>query len=207
MMAPGFFITGTDTGVGKTWFSSRVLESVAQSGRSFIGLKPVECGGQDDAKALQKACGEKAAKLEEINHLHFPEPLSPAAVADRTIDLDALVRHVQSLALRYDCTIVEGAGGWLMPLDARRTMADLAVAIGYPVIVVAANRLGVLNHVLLTVAAIQSSGCRCAGIYLNDLEGADPQDLSRISNLETLRRICPDLVIGQGDPGEFLEAL
>lgn len=207
MMAAEFFITGTDTGVGKTWFTSRVLEGIARSGRSVIGLKPLECGGQDDAMALQKACGEKAAGLEDINCLHYPEPLSPAAVADRTIDLDALVRHVQSVALRYDCTIVEGAGGWFMPLDAHRTMADLAAAIGYPVVIVAANRLGVLNHVLLTVAAIRASGCRCAGIYLNDLEGADPQDLSRISNLETLRRICPDLVIGRGDPGDFLEAL
>jgi len=207
MMGNGFFITGTDTGVGKTWFTSRVLQGIAGTGCSVIGLKPLECGGQDDAKALQKACGSQAAKLEDINHLHFPEPLSPAAVADRTIDLDALVGHVQSIAASYDITLVEGAGGWLMPLDTHRTMADLAAAIGYPVVIVAANRLGVLNHVLLTVAAIRASGCRCAGIYLNDLEVADPQDLSRASNLETLRRICPGLVIGQGDPADFLKAL
>lgn len=206
-MGSGFFITGTDTGVGKTWFTSRVLQGIAGTGRSVIGLKPLECGGQDDAMALQKACGEKAAELEDINCLHYPEALSPAAVADRTIDLEALVRQVQDVAARYDLTLVEGAGGWLMPLDAHRTMADLAARIAYPVVIVAANRLGVLNHVLLTVAAIQAGGCRCAGIYLNDLEEADPSDLSRASNLETLRRLCPDLVIGQGDPAVFVEQL
>jgi len=206
-MGAGFFITGTDTGVGKTWFTSRVLESVSRTDRSVIGLKPIECGGRDDGRALQAACGINAADLDAINPLHFPEPISPAAVANRTIDLDALVRHVQTVSASYDLTLVEGAGGWLMPLDAHRTMGDLAAQIGYPVILVAANRLGVLNHVLLTLAAIRASECRCAGVFLNESAAPDPTDLSRTSNGETLRKICPELMIGQGDPGRFLEEL
>ncbi len=200
MKLTGVFIAGTDTGVGKTWVTTRLIEGLRSKGIRAVGMKPVECGGREDSTAILTASGglESGLSLDEVNPITFPEPLAPAAAIPRVcLDLDAIRSSVEMLATRCDLVIVEGAGGWFVPLDHERTMADLATMLGLPVLVVAANRLGVLNHTLLTVRAIQAQGLECCGIFLNDLS-ADP-DLSCQSNARVLREILPGLEIFEND--------
>jgi dethiobiotin synthetase len=201
MNAKGFFIAGTDTGVGKTWVTTRWLRSLRESGIDAVGMKPVECGGRDDAIAIQEA-GDGVATLDEINPVSLPEPLAPAAIdgAPR-IDFDEILASFDRLSTLYAPVLVEGAGGWLVPLDRERTMADLVAALGLPVVVVAANRLGVLNHTLLTVRAIVAAGLECRAVFLNDLdEAARPGDLSRESNARVLRDLLPGIPVIECDP-------
>jgi dethiobiotin synthetase len=208
MKAKGFFIAGTDTGVGKTWVTTRWLRSLRESGIDAVGMKPVECGGRDDAIAIREA-GDGIATLDEINPLPLPEPLAPAAIdgAPR-IDFDKILANFDLLSRLHPPVLVEGAGGWLVPLDRERTMADLAVALGLPVVVVAANRLGVLNHTLLTVRAIVSSGLECRAVFLNDLDEAlRPDDLSRESNARVLRDLLPGVSVIERDPGLLMKLI
>jgi dethiobiotin synthetase len=200
MKLKGVFIAGTDTGVGKTWVTTRLIEGLRSRGIRAVGMKPVECGGRDDSTAIMMASGgrESGLTLDEVNPVTFPEPLAPAAANPPIrLDFDRIRSSFETLANRYDCVIVEGAGGWYVPLDHERTMADLAAMPGLPVLVVAANRLGVLNHTLLTVRAIQAQGLECCGIFLNDL--AADSDLSCQSNARVLREILPGLEVFDND--------
>jgi dethiobiotin synthetase len=203
MSAPGLFIAGTDTGVGKTWFTTRLLVHLRGLGRDAVGMKPVECGGRDDALAIRLASGgETAPPLDEINPYPLADPLAPAAMSPPPpLDFGRILACHARLAAEREIVLVEGAGGWLVPLDRRRTMADLALALGLPVLVVAANRLGTLSHTLLTVRTILASGLECRGVILNDLPGGEP-DLSRASNARVLREQLPDLAVLEGDPGQ-----
>lgn len=208
MNAEGFFITGTDTGVGKTWVTTHWLRLLRGQGIDAVGMKPVECGGREDATAICEAA-ERVATLDEINPVSLPEPLAPAAisVAPR-IDFDEILANYHLLSLLHFPVLVEGAGGWLVPVDRDRTMADLAVALGLPVIVVAANRLGVLNHTLLTVRAIEASGLVCRAVFLNDLdEASEPRDLSRESNARVLRDHLPGITVIERDPAALLDLI
>lgn len=200
MKPKGVFIAGTDTGVGKTWVTARLIEGLRSKGIRAVGMKPVECGGRDDSTAILTASGglESGLSLDEVNPFTFPEPLAPAAASPPIrLDLDAIRSSFETLANRYERVIVEGAGGWLVPLDPERTMADLATILDLPVLVVAANRLGVLNHTLLTVRAIQEQGLECCGIFLND--PAANSDLSCQSNARVLREILPGLEVFEND--------
>lgn len=164
-------------------------------------MKPVECGGRDDSMALLTASGgyQSGLTLDEVNPVTFPEPLAPAAAAlPIRLDLGQIRAAFETLSGRYDRLIVEGAGGWCVPIDRDRTMADLAAKLGLPVLVVAANRLGVLNHTILTVRAIQEQGLECRGIYLNDLGAVS--DLSCQSNARVLREMLPGLEVFENDP-------
>jgi dethiobiotin synthetase len=201
MNAKGFFIAGTDTGVGKTWVSTHWLRSLRESGMDAVGMKPVECGGRDDAIAIREAC-DGVATLDEINPVSMPQPLAPAAIIGAPrIDFYGILANFDRLSMRHSPVLVEGAGGWLVPLDRERTMADLALALGLPVVVVAANRLGVLNHTLLTVRAIIASGLECRAVFLNDLDEAlRPGDLSRESNARVLRDLLPGIPVIERDP-------
>jgi dethiobiotin synthetase len=208
MKAKGFFIAGTDTGVGKTWVTTRWLRSLRESGIDAVGMKPVECGGRDDAIAIWEA-GNGIATLDEINPVPLSEPLAPAAIdAAPRIDFDKILANFDLLSRLHPPVLVEGAGGWLVPLDRERTMADLAVALGLPVVVVAANRLGVLNHTLLTVRAIVSSGLECRAVFLNDLDEAlRPDDLSRESNARVLRDLLPGVSVVERDPALLMKLI
>lgn len=208
MNARGFFITGTDTGVGKTWVTTHWLRLLRQVGIDAVGMKPVECGGREDATAIYEAA-ERVATLDEINPVSLSEPLAPAAIGGAPrIDFDEILANYHLLSLLYFPVLVEGAGGWLVPIDRERTMADLAVALGLPVIVVAANRLGVLNHTLLTVRAIEASGLVCRAVFLNDLdEASKPGDLSRESNARVLRDHLPGIPVIERDPAALLDLI
>lgn len=200
MRGKGFFITGTDTGVGKTWVTTRLLEKLRAAGVDAVGMKPVECGGREDSLAIFEASGGAAAglTLDRVNPIFLPEPLAPAAATTPPeIDFAEIRAACDHLLSRHDLVLVEGAGGWLVPLDHERTMADLARTLDLPVLLVAANRLGVLNHTLLTVAAIRESGLACPGIYLNAPDAAP--DSSTATNRGVLRKCLPDIAVHQDD--------
>lgn len=175
------FITGTDTGVGKTRVARLILESLRAEGIDAVGYKPVASGPREDAAILAGASG--GLPIDEVNPVHFKNPLAPAVAAmleNRTPDPAAMLAGYQSLRARHEIVVVEGAGGWEVPIAHGYRISDLAADLGLPVVVVAANRLGALNHIILTVAAIRARGLECAGLYLNQLE--DEMDTAMITN-------------------------
>jgi len=179
----GCFVTGTDTNVGKTLVAAGLLHALARSGhRRVVGMKPVAAGvvpwGEDwaceDAIALRAA--STLAVLPELdNPVLLPEPLSPHIAAARAgvqIDIDAIVRSYRALASQADAVVVEGAGGFLVPLTGTHTGADLAQALALPVVLVVGLRLGCLNHALLTAEAIRARGLTLAGWVANRVDPA-----------------------------------
>ena len=193
------FVTGTDTGVGKTYVTARLIRENRAQGLDTVGFKPICCGSRDDAEILRDAA-DGALAINEVNPVWLRTPAAPyvaSLIENRLIDL-ALVRETfSSLRARHESVIVEGAGGWLVPIADGYTFADLAKELGLPVIVVVKNRLGALNHTALTVHHIRACGLECAGLILNhgpassDLE-SDPQQIAQATNrsiLEELLRV------------------
>lgn len=179
-MTPGWFITGTDTGVGKTLVSVALLRSLAPQYGTVVGMKPVAAGTEmvagvmanDDVLAL-RAASTVAVSPQLDNPVLLPDPLSPHIAAHRagvTIDIDHIVACYRELASVADAIVVEGAGGFHVPLSDDLTGADLAVALGLPVVLVVGLRLGCLNHALLTAEAIQARGLRLVGWVANRLD-------------------------------------
>ena len=183
------FITGTDTDVGKTYVTRLILESLRQSGIDAVGYKPVACGNRADATLLAAASGNLSR--DEVNPVFLKPALAPLVAGileNRSITLSELVKGYDHLAARHASVFVEGVGGWEVPLAPGLRVADLAAALALPIIVVAANRLGCLNHVLLTVNAIRARGLTCAGIILNQLE--DEMDTAMITNKGVLESLA-----------------
>ena len=171
----GLFITGTDTGVGKTVVACALLRNWAAQGRRAVGMKPVAAGiaagatCNDDVTALATA-GNVEAALSLRNPFAFAPAIAPhlaAAEAGVPIDLARIRTAYEALAARADRIAVEGAGGVFVPLDARRDMLDIAVALSLPVVLVVALRLGCLNHALLSAHAIRCRGVAFAGWVAN----------------------------------------
>jgi dethiobiotin synthetase len=176
-----FFITGTDTGVGKTYVTRLILQSLREEGIDAVGYKPVSCGDRDDAVQLAEASG--GLPIDEINPVHLRSALAPyvaSMLENQPVNPAELAAGYHQLANRHAKVIVEGAGGWEVPIAPGYRVSDLAADLGLPVIVVAANRLGALNHIILTVGAIKARGLTCAGIVLNQLE--DEMDTAMITN-------------------------
>jgi dethiobiotin synthetase len=173
-----FFITGTDTGVGKTWFTCRLVRHWRARGHDAVGLKPISAGGLEDAELLRAAAADALA-LDAVNPVQLREPAAPLIAAraeQRVLDFDALNRSVLATASRHSHVAVEGVGGWRVPLAPRYEVRDWARDLGLPVVVVARAGLGTLNHTLLTVDSIRAAGLTCVGIVLNP--GANPDSLS-----------------------------
>ncbi|MGJ8642474.1 MAG: dethiobiotin synthase [Luteolibacter sp.] len=176
-----FFITGTDTGVGKTYVTKLIIETLRAEGKYAVGFKPISCGDREDAHILAAASG--GLDVDEINPLHFGSSLAPhvaALLENKSIDTADLVSSYQQIAEKYSPVLVEGAGGWEVPITEKYFISDLAKDLDLPVILVAGNRLGALNHILLSLAAIKAKGLTCAGIVLNQLE--DEMDTPMITN-------------------------
>jgi dethiobiotin synthetase len=176
-----FFITGTDTGVGKTYVTKLLVESLRAEGKFAVGFKPISCGDREDATILAAASGN--LPLDEVNPLHFSSGVAPhvaALLENKTINPAEIIASYQAISEKYDPVIVEGAGGWEVPITENYFVSDLAKDLNLPVILVAANRLGAINHILLTLAAIEAKGLKCAGIILNQLE--DEMDTPMITN-------------------------
>jgi dethiobiotin synthetase len=193
-----FFVVGTDTGVGKTLVAAGLLHALARKHARVVGMKPVAAGAVrvDGAWASEDALALRAASTLAVppgldNPVLLPEPLSPhlaAARAGRPIDMDALVQCYQDLAARADAVVVEGAGGFLVPLSDEATGADLALRLRLPLVLVVGLRLGCLNHALLTAEAIAARGLRLAGWVANRI---DPQMAAVDDNIATLARRLP----------------
>ena len=208
------FITGTDTDCGKTWITCALLRALGQRGISAAGFKPVCCGPRDDVGLLQ-AVSAPGVTDEEINPVWFRHPLAPMTAArfeNREFPLQAVLDGWEKLSARHEHILVEGAGGWEVPLTRDQTMGDLAVRLGLPVVVVVNNRLGALNHTILTVRSIQSRGLVCAGIILNHV--ADERDSASISNAAILTEVLgvpvlADMMHGETDlpPGDWEKLL
>ena len=199
-MKPSFFITGTDTGVGKTAAACILARSFRAAGYRVGVMKPVETGCADkdgklipqDALRLKEASGSTAA-LETINPYRFTLPLSPHTASEHfgaTIEFDNIKSCFDELIKENDVMLVEGAGGLLVPVSEGRTMADLAIYLGMPLIVVSANRLGTINHTLLTVHCALSKGLKVAGVILNNTTPKDG-DISREYNRADIERLSP----------------
>jgi dethiobiotin synthetase len=182
-----WFVTGTDTGVGKTRVSCALLHALRLQGRRCVGMKPVAAGGDEDVLALRDA-SNVAVPHELDNPYRLLEPVSPHIAAARegaSIDVALLCERLRALQQRADAVVVEGAGGFCVPLTDTLTGADLAAALQLPVILVVGLRLGCLNHALLTQEAIASRGLALAGWVANRL---DPTMREQDANVEFLRR-------------------
>jgi dethiobiotin synthetase len=200
-----FFITGTDTGVGKTLVSLSLMQAAAKKGWSTVGLKPIAAGGElhdgqfmnEDARRLQQAASI-TLDYAHVNPVALQSAIAPHIAAEQTgvqLSVPALASHCQELLTDSgaEFAVVEGAGGWLVPLQQQDTMADLAVAIGLPVILVIRLQLGCLNHALLSAAAIAGSGLPLAGWVASatkDIMAAQEE------NLATLHEWLPAPCIG-----------
>jgi dethiobiotin synthetase len=188
---PSFFITGTDTGVGKTFFTCWLVRAWRLGGYDAAALKPIATGDREDALCLQEAIGSRLT-LDEINPIHFREPAAPLVAAraeNRTIDFATLNQEVLSMQKRFSPLAVEGVGGWRVPLAPGYDVRDWARDLGFPVVVVARGTLGTLNHTLLTVDSIRDAGLACAGVAVNagPDEGSSPDlDLARRQNVALL---------------------
>ena len=178
----GFFVTGTDTGVGKTLICCALLHGFAASGKSVIGMKPVAAGAARDARglinedvALLRAASNIEAPLALVNPYCFEPPIAPHLAAEQAgvvIGLELVLDAYRKLSSAADIVIVEGVGGFCVPLNRGEDSADLAQRLGLPVILVVGLRLGCLNHALLTAHSIRARGLTLAGWIANRIDPA-----------------------------------
>lgn len=197
-----WFLTGTDTGVGKTHVTCLLLRALRATGLSAAGFKPFCCGDRTDAHHLH-AAGDPAALLDLINPVWFRTPAAPytaGLVENRLPDLALIREAFATFRSRFDSVLVEGVGGWLTPITREMALADLAEEFALPVVVVVANRLGALNHTLLTVENIRARGLACAGLILNTLPG--PDDVAIHTNRAVLEDLTSLPVLFDISPGQ-----
>jgi len=190
----GYFVTGTDTEIGKTHAAVRLIRQWQQQGKKVVAMKPIASGCEvladgrwvnDDVERLVAASGQTDREL--MNPYRFLPAVSPhiaARQAGVTISLDTISAHYQKLAEQADMVLVEGAGGWFAPLSDNLFMRDLAWALHLPVILVVGMRLGCINHALLTVQAIEAAGLELAGWVANRVV---PDQPAYEDNLATLK--------------------
>lgn len=184
------FLTGTDTNVGKTYVAALIVRALRASGRDGVGLKPICCGGREDAELLH-AAADGTIPLNEINPVWLRTPAAPftaSLIENRAIDLDLIRESFRHARSAHESLIVEGVGGWLVPITRDYGVADLAAEFGLPVAIVVANRLGALNHALLTIAAIRVRGLECAGLILN--HPSPEEDIATITNRGVLEELA-----------------
>ena len=195
-MATGFFVTGTDTGIGKTTVSCALLHAFAAQGKKVAGMKPIVAGSENgqwmDVEQLLAASNVNVTR-QQINPYAFDPPISPHLAAQQLgveIDLSVIHKAYHKLSTLADLIIVEGAGGFLVPINERQNGSDLAETLNLPVILVVGLRLGCLNHALLSAQAIQASGLTLVGWVANCV---DPQMSVVAENIATLeqRLDCP----------------
>jgi dethiobiotin synthetase len=176
MPVRGLFVTGTDTGVGKTVVAAMLLRSLRAAGVPCVGMKPVAAGfgtrGVNDDVLALAAAANVDAPIDDRNPYAFADAVAPHLAAEArgtTIDIAVIAAAARRLSVRADALIVEGAGGVLVPLGTSHDMLDLAVALGLPVLLVVGLRLGCLNHALLSALAIHRRGLELRGWIANTL--------------------------------------
>lgn len=215
-MGQGFFITATGTEVGKTVITAGLAGLLKQMGYRTGVMKPIQSGHglhdpASDGMRLKVWSGSQD-NIEEIVSYHFLPPVAPGAAAvweNTEIRPEKILTDLDRLKKRYDFVLVEGAGGWVVPLGANWTVGDLARQIGWPVLVVASPCLGTVNHTALTVMAIREAGCIPAGVILNSRteEADDPSmkenrkwierfaDVPVWGTMPRLERINPETIL------------
>ena len=191
------FVTGTGTGVGKTYVTRLLLRALSRLGRSAAGFKPIACGERTDAVDLAAASSPEPASIDDINPVFFKNPAAPMAaslIEGNKTDIPAIKAAYDALTKKYEHILVEGIGGWAVPVTADYSMADLVADLDLPVLVVVDNRLGALNHTILTVDVIRARGLKLAGIVLNHV--TDARDAASISNRTILEQLlAPPLML------------
>ena len=219
-MTPALFITGTDTGVGKTRIAGALCRGLAARGTRVAAMKPVASGctltpeglRNEDAVALLAAMNVRA-RYSDVNPYAFEPAIAPhiaAREAGVDIDFAVLDRAYERLRMQSDTIIVEGAGGWLAPLDSSRGFADLAVHWHMDVVLVVGMRLGCLNHALLTAESIERRGLRLRGWVANAI---DPEVLRLSENISSLVSRISSPCLGvfsfdpQADPADLAQVL
>jgi dethiobiotin synthetase len=194
-MEKGIFITGTDTGCGKTAVTLGLMQSLQASGETVLGMKPVASGAlqtpaglrNEDALLIQCQCSGEIP-YEWVNPFAYEPPIAPhlaAEEAHRPIGIQAIVEGFTRLSAMADKVVVEGVGGWSVPLNDTDTVADLACQLKLPVILVVGMRLGCINHALLSEASIRQRGAHLVGWVANQVE---PEMAAYDGNLSTLRK-------------------
>ena len=174
-----FFITGTDTGVGKTVIACKLIQQYIAQGFKVVGMKPIAAGEDfvngewvnDDVLKLEAASNVKAPRL-LTNPYSFREPIAPhiaAKLAGVTVQLEVLKQAFKELSQLADVVIIEGAGGFLVPINEEETLADFAKAINVPIVLVVGMKLGCINHILLTAHAIKTTNCHLHGWIANSI--------------------------------------
>jgi dethiobiotin synthetase len=200
---PAYFLTGTDTNVGKTYVGAALARALTAAGKRVGVYKPVASGCEliagelqsEDALALWNAAGEPLT-LREVCPQCFAAPLAPplaARVEGKSVDAKLLRSGFDIWRSGFDVTLVEGAGGLLSPISATDLNADLARDLGLPLIVVAANRLGTINHTLLTLEAASSRGLEVRCVVLSDVSAK--LDESAATNAAELRRLTTSRIV------------
>jgi dethiobiotin synthetase len=183
------FITGTDTGVGKTRTVVQLLRLLRASGTSCAGMKPICCGDRQDAELLL-AAGGVGLTIDDVNPVWLRTPAAPivgSLTEQVSIDIERILAAFHALQNQVEHVIVEGVGGWLVPIRSDYFVSDLAVEMKLPVLVVAQNRLGCLNHTALTVRSVAEHKLRCLGIALITALGTS--DIAAATNAGILRKI------------------
>ena len=219
-MSSAFFVTGTDTGVGKTLVTCALLHATRRLGLTAVGMKPIAAGVEDDGRnddvVQLLAASSVQPPLEWVNPYLYVPPIAPhiaAAEAGRPIAIEVIRQAFERLRPLADVVWVEGVGGFRVPLDARTDTADLAQRLAAPVVLVMGMRLGCLNHALLTAEAISNRGLTLAGWVANRI---DPAMARFEANLETLQTRLNAPLLGvvpygersdQAAPGLRLEQL
>jgi dethiobiotin synthetase len=199
----GLFVTGTDTGVGKTFVTAALLTELRRRGLKAAAFKPIACGegGREDARIYGRIMNDEVS-LDVINPVYLRHPLAPSVAARlerRAIDLAKVFAKYKLLAGRYSPVLVEGAGGFLVPIRRGYFVADLARDLKLPLLIVARAGLGTINHTLLTVRQARAMGLAIAGIVLNNPSGS--RGLAEKTNAQEIPRLTGVPVLGGGARG------
>lgn len=218
------FVTGTDTGAGKTFVTAGIVRELRRSGIGAVPAKPVQTGCVNGYMEDLEYCLETSGMVlapgekEELCPLVFPHPCSPhlaAELAGERIDTVALREKLNRLEGRYQCVVAEGAGGIMVPLERGRTMLDLMSMIRWPVVLVVSDRLGAINHALLSIAALRRAGLELAGVVINHasppagyISRGNRAAIEEYGNIRILGEVpCSPGVFPEGVFREIVEAL
>lgn len=198
----GFFITGTDTEVGKTYVTCALLRDLRRRGMAAVGYKAMACGDRGDARAMLAAT-DPTLPVDVVNPVYLRAATAPyvaAMLENRTLTLDELVRGFEAAAVLGTPVLAEGAGGWEVPIAPGVTMADFAAVLQLPVVLVVGNKLGAVNHALMTVQGIRARGLECRGIVLNHM--GESWDTAAVTNRRLIEEftglpVAAELIHGQ----------
>jgi dethiobiotin synthetase len=205
----GYFITGTDTNVGKTYVTCALARRARALGHRVLAFKPIETGclpgpdgtlvGSDQQLLCEAAGGWQRGPLRGLYQFKQPAaPLVAASAEGATIDLDVVASTAQSGVAGVTVSLIEGAGGWRVPITPKADMSVMAKALGFPILVVARAGLGTINHTLLTIEAVERDGLPVAGVVLSE-HPDDDHDMTQ-SNRDQIGRCWPGLVVVLGTP-------